>query len=337
LALKPRRKRAAREASARREQEQGVDIPPKASDLSSVEETERPARMIAAYGWMGVALASFVLVAIAGREAGKTIPTLPLVFYRSVISLAILLIAMRVLGQAWSSVRTRRLGLHTLRCGVHFCGQAGWLHALMLIPLAQLFALEFTAPLWVALLAPALLGERLTPVRIAAAAIGFSGALIVARPDAAGLGFGTALALGSAFCFGLSIVLTKRLTSTETTYTILFYMMLIQALISLAFSLPSLELPSVYAGAWVVVLGLAGLSAHFGLTRACSLADAIVVAPMDFLRLPLIVVVGIVLYNEPLVWWVIVGGCIVVLANALNLWGERRLAAAQAASGAAPE
>lgn len=291
----------------------------------------RPARPLAAFAWMGVALASFVLVAVSGREAGRTIPTLPLVFYRSLVSLAVLLIAMRWAGLPLGVVRTRRLGLHTLRCSIHFCGQAGWLHALMLIPLAQLFALEFTAPLWVALLAPALLGERLTPVRVAAAVIGFAGALVVARPDAAGLGFGTGLALASAFCFGLSIVLTKRLTSTESTYTILFYMMVIQAIIALVFSLPTLEMPNPLAAAWVVVLGIAGLSAHFGLTRACSLADAIVVAPMDFLRLPLIVVVGIVLYSEPLVWAVILGGGIVVLANLINLWGERRLAAAQAA------
>jgi len=303
------------------------------SGTSRTHAADAHPRVFVALAWMGVALASFVMVAISGREAGRTVPTLPLVFYRSVISLIVLLLAMRLSGQPFATLATQRLGLHAVRCSVHFCGQAGWLYALMLIPLAQLFALEFTGPLWVAVLAPVLLGERLTPFRVAAAVIGFSGAIIVAHPDAAGLDTGTAVALAAAFCFGLSIVLTKRLTRTETTYTILFYMMLIQGILSLLLSVPTIELPSPLAAAWILVLGIAGLSAHFGLTRACALADAIVIAPMDFLRLPIIVVVGIVLYAEPLDWAVLVGGAIVVIANCINIFGERRAALARLADG----
>jgi drug/metabolite transporter (DMT)-like permease len=285
-----------------------------------------PGNLAAAMGWMAVTLASFTLVAISGREAGRTLSTIDVMFYRGVISLAILLAGIRIAGIGLRSFRTNRLGLHTLRGLVHFAAQAAWLHALILIPLTELFALEFTAPLWVAVLAPLMLGERGTRIRLIAAFLGFAGVLVIVQPGTGSFSFGTMLALTSAVGFALSMVGTKFLIRTDTPLTILLYMIVIQAILGLVLSAPTLAMPDAATAGWLLALGTFGLSAHFGLVRAFAHADAMVVAPMDFLRLPMIAVVGVLAYQEALEWAVLIGAGIVVLANLINLWGERRTA-----------
>jgi drug/metabolite transporter (DMT)-like permease len=280
-------------------------------------------------GWMGVTLASFVLVAISGREAGRVLSTIDLMFYRSVVSLTILLIGIRLAGINLGTFRTERLGLHTVRGIVHFAAQAAWLHALILIPLTELFALEFTAPLWVAVFAPVLLGEKFTRIRAVAALLGFCGILFITRPGAASLSLGTVLALASAVGFALSIVGTKFLIRTDPPLSILLHMIVIQAVLSTLLSAPDLALPDAATACWLAALGVFGLTAHFALVRAFVHADAMVVAPMDFLRLPMITVVGVFAYQEALEWAVLTGAGIVVVANLLNLWGERRAAVAR--------
>ena len=219
----------------------------------------------------------------------------------------------------------RHMHLHVLRNLVHFAGQVLWLTALLLIPLAQLFALEFSYPILVALTAPLFLGERLPPVRIVTAAIGFAGILIVARPfGGAGLSVGLLAALGCALGFAGSAIVTKRLTRVASITCILFWLAVIQCLLGLLFAVAdgAVALPPAKLLPWVVVIGLAGLLAHFSLTRALSLAPASVVTPIDFLRLPLIGLVGMALYGEPLDLWVLVGGAVIFGANWLNLWSE---------------
>jgi drug/metabolite transporter (DMT)-like permease len=278
-------------------------------------------------GWMAVALASFILVAISGREAGRVLSTIDMMFYRGIISLTILLIAIRLAGIPFAQFRSNRLGLHTLRGVVHFGAQAAWLHALILIPLTELFTFEFTAPLWVAILAPLLLGEVLTRTRTAAALLGFLGVLVIAQPGISDVTFGTLLALGSAVGFGVSIVVGKLLLRTDAPVSVLLHMISIQTILGCLAVLPGPALPDAVTAGWLLVLGLFGLTAHFGLVRAFAHADAMVVAPLDFLRLPLIALVGVTIYQEPLEWAVMIGAGIVVAANLLNLSGERRTAA----------
>lgn len=280
-------------------------------------------QVLRALAWMAVALASFTSVAIAGREAARGSTIVEMMFYRCLISLAVVLMIV-VLGPGLKEMRTPRLALHTARGGVHFIAQFSWLSALTMIPLAQLFALEFTAPIWVALLAPLLLSERLTQTRVAAAGLGFIGTLIVAQPGAVALNSGVALALVAAIGFALSMLATKVLTTSESPLRILFYMFLVQSVMCLLLLIGGIRTLDLVTMGWISVIALAGLSAHYALVRAFAIADAIVVAPMDFLRLPLIAVVGLLIYAEPLDAVVLFGGLVVIAANVLNLWGERR-------------
>ncbi|MCL4766341.1 MAG: DMT family transporter [Hyphomicrobiaceae bacterium] len=280
-------------------------------------------QVLRALAWMGLALASFTSVAIAGREAARGATTLEMMFYRCLMSLAVVLVIV-LLGPGLKQMRTTRLKLHMLRGGVHFIAQFSWLSALTIIPLAQLFAIEFTAPIWVALLAPLLLGERLTQTRLAAAALGFAGAVIVVQPGTVALGPGVALAFVSAIGFALSMLATKTLTQGESPLRILFYMFLAQTALSLLLLVGGVRLPDWETMGWIGALALTGLAAHYSLVRAFALADAIIVAPMDFFRLPLIAVVGVVIYAEPFDPIVLLGGLVVIAGNVLNMRGERR-------------
>lgn len=301
-----------------------MDTPERSSQPAPISAVRSGGSVAKAFAWMAGALASFSIIAVAGREAGRSIDTMQIMFFRSVIALTLVLAAASLAGYRPWHVRTTRLSLHTLRSVIHFGAQYCWLHALTLIPLAQLFALEFTSPLWVALLAPSILGERLTFVRLSAALIGFAGLSIVVQPGAQALNFGTVLGLLAAVGFAFSMIFTKQLIRTDSILTILVYMSAIQAVMGFLPVLPRLAIPDAKTAMWVFLIGACGLTAHYALTRAIAEADAIIVAPMDFLRLPLIALVGVLIYAEPLDPLILLGGAVVIAANFLNLWGERR-------------
>ena len=294
--------------------------------------TKKDPRVFYALAWMSGALIAFSAIAVTGRFAAQGATTLDIMFYRSLMSLVVIT-GIVVAGPGLPKMRTTLFPMHLLRAVTHFVGQYSWLAALTLIPLAQLFALEFTAPIWVALLAPLLLRERLTGTRAAAAAMGFLGLLIVSRPGMVPFSAGVALALLCAVGFALSMLFTKSLTTNnEGPLRILFYMFLIQAAMSLLLLFGGVRLLDWATLGWIFGLSIAGLSAHYALVRAFSLVDAIIVAPMDFLRLPLIAVVGALFYAEPLDPIVLLGGAVIIAGNMINLWGERRARTAQASS-----
>lgn len=279
--------------------------------------------------WMIGAITSFTLMAIAGRAVSLELDTFEIMLFRSLTGIVI------VLGVAWSTgtlrqVRRRRLGLHGLRNICHFTGQNLWFYAITVIPLAQVFALEFTTPIWVLLLSPLLLGERLTGIGILCALIGFAGILIVARPDPANISFGLMAAATCAVFFALTAIFTRKLTQTETITTILFYLTIMQAVFGLicAGYDGDIALPSIAALPWVILIGCAGLLAHFCLTTALSIAPASIVMPIDFVRLPTIAVVGMLLYDEPLEVVIFVGAALIFAANYINISHAMRRARA---------
>jgi drug/metabolite transporter (DMT)-like permease len=273
---------------------------------------------------MAVALASFTLVAISGRAAGQGVDTMHLMFYRSIIGLAIIVPLIAFSRTGFRQIATARFELHAIRNTIHFIAQFSWFSALMLIPLAQLFAIEFTAPLWVAVLAPLLLSERLTITRIIAALVGFAGILVIVRPGTVTLSAGAIFAMVSAIGFAGAMISTKQLVRRDSIFCILFHMSWMQFLVSGISLIGNLKVPALETFYGIAGVAVAGMMAHYALSRAFTYADAIIVAPMDFLRLPLIMVVGIVLYGEPIEPMVLIGASIVICANLINVLGERR-------------
>lgn len=285
-------------------------------------ESSRP--LLAAV-WMTGAIISFSSMAVAGRALSGELDTFEMMMYRSFIGLAVVLVVGAGTGKL-REVRFDRLPLHLLRNLAHFTGQNLWFYSLTLITLAQVFALEFTSPIWVMVLAVLLLGEKLTRTRLAAVALGFLGAILVARPGAGGDPLGLSLAAASAVCFAGSIVCTKMLTRTETILGILFWLTAMQAVMGVVAAGwdGDVAWPSARAWPWVALIGCAGLVAHTCLTNALAVAPATVVTPLDFLRLPVIALVGMAFYGEPLDVWVFLGAALIFGGNYLNIWSESR-------------
>jgi drug/metabolite transporter (DMT)-like permease len=275
--------------------------------------------------WMSGSIASFSAMAVAGREVSDQLDTFEIMTYRSLFGFVIVVTIALWTGHL-RRIRTHNLSTHLLRNMAHFTGQNLWFYAVTVIPLAQVFALEFTSPLWVIVLSPFLLGERLTQRRALAASMGFIGILIVARPSVEGLNAGVLTAAGSAIFFALTIMLTKRLTRDHSITEILFFLTGIQLVLGIVcagydgqIALPdSAHLPL------VMLIGLAGLLAHFCMTNALAIAPATVVVPFDFIRLPTIAIVGMALYQEALDIWVVLGAMVIFMGNYINIITETR-------------
>ncbi len=270
--------------------------------------------------WMTGAITSFSAMAVAGRAVSHAHDTFELMLFRSIIGFGVVSLVLLFTGR-FQVINRRYLSTHVLRNIAHFSGQNLWFYALTMIPLAQVFALEFTSPLWVVVLAPILLGEALTRRRAASAIIGFIGILIIARPGVTGLSAGVLAAGSAAIAFAFTAILTRKLTRNESTLSILFWLTGLQLIFGLACAGYDGQItpPTAQLTPWFVLIGLAGLLAHLCLTQALSLAPASVVIPIDFTRLPLIALIGAFFYQEPMTWGLAVGSALIVTANLINL------------------
>jgi drug/metabolite transporter (DMT)-like permease len=272
--------------------------------------------------WMVGTLLSFTTMAIAVREVSPALSVFEILFLRSLVGLAIILVLVQRAG--WGVVATRRPGLQVMRNIVHFAGQFGWTYGVLLIPLAQAFAIEFTTPIWTALLAALFLGERFTGPRIFAVVVGFIGILVVLRPDAGVINVAALAVLGGAFGYAASNTMTKRLTRDDAPLAIIFYMTVVQLPLGLIPALGDWVTPEWADAPWFILLGIAGLSAHFCMARAFLLADATFVVPIDFLRLPLIAWVGFAFYGEGLEPATLIGAVVIFVGVYVMIRAESR-------------
>ncbi len=273
-----------------------------------------------AAAWMMGSVVSFSLIAIAGRNVSHVHDSFEVLMVRSAFGFVLVIIVGLATGRL-HEVSTQRLPGHALRNIVHFTGQNLWFIALTMIPLAQVFALEFTSPIWVILLSPLLLAERLTAQRLGAAALGFLGILIVTRPGMASLNLGVAAGAGAAVCFAAVSIMTKRLTRGVSVIGILFWLTLMQfvfGLIGAGYD-GHITWPTAQTLPWLALIGVCGVFAHLSLTSALSLAPAGFVVPIDFLRLPFIAVVGALFFAEPFDPFVLIGGTVIFAGILLNI------------------
>ena len=273
-----------------------------------------------AAGWMAGWLTLMVVIAVAGREAASELSVFQIMLLRSTLGMLMLWPLVRAAG-GLSAVRTEHLPQHALRNAVHYAAQYGWFVALTLIPLAQVVSIEFTMPIWSAALAVVFLGERMSSRKWFAVLLGLVGVAVIVRPDAGAIDSGQMIALASALGFAISIVLVKSLTRTDAAVAISFWMLVVQSAIGLVPALIVWQWPSVQTWGWVVVVAFCGTYSHYCFARAMQLADATVVVPMDFLRVPLAALAGWLLYGERLDTLTILGAALILSGNLLNLKG----------------
>jgi len=283
-----------------------------------------PSKIVRVILWMIGALLSFSVMAVSIRELSRGgLSIFEILAIRSGVALLALLFLLLVRKDLRPHARPRRMGLNLFRNVVHYASQFSWALSLTMLPLAMVFALEFTMPAWTALLAVWFLHERLTPSRLGVVVLGLVGVLVILRPGIADFNPAAILVLLAAFGYAITMITTKQLTMTETTFGIVFWMAVIQFPLSLIGSNPAvfmhLETRHILPAMGV---GIAGLTSHYCLSNAFRSGDATLVVPLDFMRIPLIAVVGWAFYGERLDIFVLLGALIIVSGVLWNLRSE---------------
>ncbi|MGB6819207.1 MAG: DMT family transporter [Pseudolabrys sp.] len=274
--------------------------------------------------WMIGALLSFSIMAVSIRELSRAgLSIFEILAIRSGVALLVLLSLLAVRPEMRLHAVPRRMGLHLFRNTIHYASQFSWALSLTMLPLATVFSLEFTMPAWTAVLAVWFLHERMNASRLGVVVLGLIGVLVILRPGIAGFNPAAILVLLAAFGYAITMITTKKLTITETTFAFIFWMAVIQFPLSLIGSDPAafLNIDTRHILPAIGV-GTAGLTSHYCLSNAFRSGDATLVVPLDFMRIPLIAVVGWAFYGERLDLFVLLGALIIVSGVLWNLRSE---------------
>ncbi|QDA35977.1 DMT family transporter (plasmid) [Paracoccus liaowanqingii] len=272
--------------------------------------------------WMGLSMVSFIAMSVGSREMAETLSIRQVLFFRALVGLFVILAVGRAVFPEIR--RMQQVPLHLARNVVHFTAQYFWTIGIVLLPLASVFALEFTMPIWVTLFAWLLLREKVSRQRLLATAGGFIGVLVIVRPGIGMVDPAAGLVLIAAAGYGLSLIMVKRLTGHCSPGAIVVWMILIQLPLGLIAALTDWRPVHVTDVPWMLVAGIGALSAHFCQAQALKRLEASVVIPIDFLRVPMAAVVGFYAYGEAIDLWVFLGGGIILLSNLQAVLAERR-------------
>ena len=257
------------------------------------------------------------------RVLSENLSTFEIVFWRMALSMAMLLP-----WYAWKGVhllKTQRPGMHAMRAVVNFTGMILWFYAISVVPLGKAVAIHFTLPLFLLVLAALFLGERVGIRRITATLVGFGGTLVVLRPGAVEIGLPELMILGSAALYAGTVVFLKFMVKTETPLALTFYTNAFIFVFSVPLAIWTWTGPSAVDILPILIIGVMGTFAPFLYTTALRMADASVIAPTDFLRLPLTAGFAFALFGEVPEIWVWVGGGIIFLSTWYITARESRL------------
>jgi drug/metabolite transporter (DMT)-like permease len=274
--------------------------------------------------WMSGTLAAFVVAALSVRALSHSFNAFEMMTVRSFGGLAILLVMGLFSPSLLRSVKWNRMPLQLGRNVAHFGSQICWTVGIASLPFATVFALEFIIPAWVTLLAVLFLGERMTVSRAGALVVCALGVLVILRPGHDAFNPVALLLVLGALLFAIAAVITKKLIVTESTFSIMLWMNLMQLPMNFLGSSDYLFFTRIETGMALPLIGVAaaGLAIHYCLANAFRYGDAMVVIPMDFLRVPLIAVIGWMFYGEHLDVFVFAGAGLIIAGVLWNVRGE---------------
>ena len=255
----------------------------------------------------------FSLTHSSVRLLSDTMSAFEIVFWRMFISLGII-----TPWYAWKGLhylKTKSLVMHSLRSIVNFGGMILWFDAIAVVPLGKAVAIHFVLPIFVLALAALILREKVGVRRISAAIIGFGGMLVVLRPGQIAISWPEVMILGSALCYAATVIFLKYMVKTETPLALTFYTNLFILVFTIPFTIYLWVPPTVEDIVPILIVGLTGTFAPFMYTSALRMADASIIAPTDFLRLPITAGLGFALFGEVPAIWVWIGGGIIFLST----------------------
>ncbi len=267
---------------------------------------------------------AFGLMAIAIRYATRDVPTQEVAFFRNAFGLLALLPMLIRPGSA--PLRTQQLPRYFLRSAIGLASMLCAFWAIGHLPISQAISLSYSTPLFVTIAAVLWLGETVRLRRWAAVIIGFIGVLIIVRPGSSSFTPGTLVAVGAAVLSSLVAIQIKQLTRVDSADTVVFYTYVFWVPLSLVPALFVWVWPTGLAWVWLVATGVLGTLGQLLWTRALRLGEVSALTPISFMQLPLVSLLGWLLFNETLDRWTVIGAAIILGANAYIAHREAVLA-----------
>jgi len=281
---------------------------------------------------------AFGLMAIASRYATRYVPTQEVAFFRNAFGLLALLPMLIRPGSA--PLKTQQLPRYFLRSAIGLASMLCAFWAIGHLPISQAISLSYSTPLFVTIAAVLWLGETVRMRRWAAVIIGFIGVLIIVRPGSTSFTPGTLVAVGAAVLSSLVAIQIKQLTRIDSADTVVLYTYVFWVPLSLVPALFVWVWPSGMAWLWLLATGVLGTVGQLLWTRALRLGEVSALTPISFLQLPLVTLLGWLLFNESVDRWTLIGAGIILAANAYIAHREavlsRRAASAAASAAAKP-
>lgn len=276
--------------------------------------------------WMVAAAAAFSLMTWSIRELA-TMAASEVIFLRSLLGMFLLLPWLRL--PEGRFFRRPRIGVFVLRACLSYSAMLAWFFAIQHVVLADGVALQFTLPLFTILFAIVVFKETVGIRRWSAILIGFLGALIIIRPGFAVIDGAMMLVVVSAALYAAANMCVKFLARHERAETMVFYLHALTLPMALIGALPYWIWPAWTDIPWIILLGVSGTLAHYCFSRSMAVADASVVMPFDYLRLPMLALVGYLAYGETASGWTWVGAAVICTATFYIVRRESRLARAR--------
>lgn len=265
--------------------------------------------------WMFGFILNITIMALCIRELSHKYSSFEIQNFRNIFSILILVFIFLV--KKNTKLKSYQLKNNFIRNIFHFIGQSCWTWGLTVLPLALVFSLEFTMPIWASIIALLFLKEKINLNKILFLVLGLIGTFTILLPDSNNINFYNIIVLLSAISYAFAHNFTKKLTETDSILSILFFMSVIQLPLSFIGSLTIGKLNFLILEdlPLIIVLTATSLLAHLSLSSALKKSDASIILPIDYIRLPLIALVGWYYYDEVMTYNIIIGSSLIIIGT----------------------
>lgn len=274
--------------------------------------------------WMLFSACCFAGVATSVHTLAGTVHPFEIAFFRTFF--LFIFLSPLLWRSGWSVVRTRHLKLHIFRSLISVAAMMAWFSALGMMPIAEVTALTFTAPLFTTVGAAVILREDVGIRRWGAVVVGFAGTLVILRPGGEVLAPGAIIALLAALFMAAVPLTMKVLSRNDPPTTVVLLVAMLSTPLSLVPALFVWTMPPLAAWPWLVMAGLFASGIQWGMAKAYDVADVTAVLPFDFSRLIFVALAGYLMFGEVLDIWTGLGATIIFSATLYTVRREARLA-----------
>lgn len=275
--------------------------------------------------WMLASALGFTAMTTLIKFLGDDYPAALQTFYRQAAGFAVLLpVIFKLKGAAFA---TTRPGILLFRSAAGTLATIFAFYAFQKMPLAEANALSFTRALWLVPLAAFVVREKVGPLRIAAAVVGFGGVLLMLRPGADfQFTLPTLAILASSFLFALTITGMKVMTRDHSPTVLLVWAMTLGVIFSIPGAVMTWRWPEPLDLVLLIAMGVLGTITQGCYIKGMQVGDAAAMAPIDYTRLVFTAAVGFVLFGEVPTAWTLAGAAVVMAATLFITWREQQLA-----------